>query len=63
MSLDAEINAISKFENPRKNPMSAWTCHTTVYNIKEKSLQIVIGEKYDDIIPSATTSFKMDAVK
>ena len=63
MSLDAELNAISKFENPRKNPMSAWTCHTTVYNIKEKSLQIVIGEKYDDIIPSATTSFKIDAVE
>lgn len=60
MSLDIERNAISKFENPRKNPMSAWTCHTTVYNIKEKSLQIVIGEKYDNIIPSATTSFKIN---
>lgn len=60
MSLDIERNAISKFENPRMNPMSAWTCHTTVYNIKEKSLQIVIGEKYDNIIPSATTSFKIN---
>lgn len=60
MSLDIERNAISKFENPRKNPMSAWTCHTTVYNIKERTMQIVIGEKYDNIIPSATTSFKIN---
>lgn len=62
MSLDIERNAISKFENPRKNPMSAWTCHTTVYNIKERTMQIVIGEKYDDIIPSATTSFKINGL-
>lgn len=60
MSLDIERNAISKFENPRKNPMSAWTCHTTVYNIRERTMQIVIGEKYDNIIPSATTSFKIN---
>ena len=62
MSLDIERNAISKFENPRMNPMSAWTCHTTVYNIKERTMQIVIGEKYDDIIPSATTSFKINGL-
>lgn len=62
MSLDIERNAISKFANPRMNPMSAWTCHTTVYNIKERTMQIVIGEKYDDIIPSATTSFKINGL-
>lgn len=62
MSLDIERNAISKFENPRKNPMSAWTCHTTVYNIRERTMQIVIGEKYDNIIPSATTSFKINGL-
>lgn len=65
MSLDAELNAISKFENPRRNPtsMSAWTCHTAVYNIKERTMQVVIGEKYDEIIPSATTSFKINGNK
>lgn len=61
ISLDIDRNAISKFDNPRERPMSAWTCHTTVYNIKERVLQIVIGEEYDKIIPSATSSFKITA--
>lgn len=61
ISKDIERNAISKFPNPRKNPMSAWTCHSAVYNIKERSLQLVIGEEYNNIIPSASTSFKLDS--
>ena len=61
ISKDIERNAISKFPNPRKNPMSAWTCHSAVYNLKERSLQLVIGEEYNNIIPSASTSFKLDS--
>lgn len=34
ISFDIELNAISKFEDPRKNTMSSWTCHTSVYNIQ-----------------------------
>ena len=61
IKLDIEKNAISGLDDPRTSPMSAWTFHTTVYNIKDRTMQIVIVEEYDKIIPSATTSFKVDA--
>lgn len=46
--------------NPRSQLLTSWTCHTSVYNLKEKSMQVVIGEKYGDILPSPITSFKLN---
>lgn len=46
--------------NPRDRMLTSWTCHTSVYNLKERSMQVVIAERYDDILPSAVTSFKLN---
>lgn len=56
---DVEVNDIAKFQNPRKHPTTQWTCHTSVYNIKERTMQVVTGEHYNNILPSSTTSFKI----
>lgn len=56
---DIEVNDIAKFENPRLHPSTAWTCHTSVYNIKDRTMQVVTGEQYNNILPSDTTSFKL----
>ncbi len=45
--------------SPRLNPLSSWTVHTSVYNIKERSLQVVTAENYDKIYPTRTTSFPL----
>lgn len=45
--------------NPRQNNLSSWTCHTSVYNIKGRTMQLVNGEEYNNVLPSATTSFQI----
>lgn len=65
ISKDIAYNAISKWlpvtatDGPRKHPMTSWTCHTSVYNIKERTMQVVTGEQYNNILPTANTSFKI----
>lgn len=49
----------AKGADPRDNALSSWTCHTSVYNIPERSMQVVIGEKYSNVLPSAITSFHL----
>lgn len=60
---DVATNDINKLysegKNPRDYPLTSWTCHTSVYNIKERSMQVVIGEKYTNVLPSAITSFQL----
>lgn len=45
--------------NPRDHMLTSWTVHTSVYNLKERSMQVVLAEQYDNIIPSAITSFML----
>lgn len=56
---DIEVNDIALFKEPRKHPMTSWTCHTSVYNIKERTMQVVTGENYGNVLPSANASFKI----
>lgn len=46
--------------NPRDHMLTSWTVHTSVYNLKERSMQMVIAEQYNNILPSATTSFMLN---
>lgn len=46
--------------DPRDNMMSSWTCHTSVYNIKDRTMQVVIGENYSNVLPSHITSFQLN---
>lgn len=61
---DIEKNSIDMIYalglNPRDRMLTSWTVHTSVYNLKERSMQVVIGEKYDEVLPSAITSFKLN---
>lgn len=63
IKFDIEKNSLYKMYelgvDPRNQMLTSWTCHTSVYNLKEKTMQVVIGEKYNDILPSATTSFRL----
>lgn len=59
ISKDIERNALWNFANPRTNALSSWTCHSSVYNIKDRTMQVVTGEQYNKILPSATTTFKI----
>lgn len=59
ISKDIRDNAIWLFDNPRLHQMTSWTCHTSVYNIKERKMQIVIGEDYDAVLPTPNTYFEL----
>lgn len=65
ISKDIELNAISKWlpvtetDGPRKHPMTSWTLHTSVYNIKERTMQVVTGEAYDNVLPTKTSYFSL----
>lgn len=56
---DVAVNDIALYENPRLHPMTSWTCHTSVYNIKDRTMQVVTGEQYHKVLPTADTTFKI----
>lgn len=65
ISYDIENNSIYRLRekgiDPRSTGSSEWTMHSVVYNIKERTMQLVTMENYDKVYPSKTTSFSLFA--